>query len=381
MTAASASAPIVVLHVFGRMNRGGAESRTMEVMRRLDPRRHRLLFCALSGKTGEFDDEIRALGGEVYYSRLGVRFPWRFVRLLRRVRPDVVHSHVHLASGFILLLARIAGVRGRIAHFRSTGDGRSDSPVRRGYRRAMRRLVGRNATRILAVSNAAMASALGNTWTQDPRCRVIPNGVDIETLRLATPYPKAELGLSQHQRIVLVVGRDNPAKNRGGALSIFAVLAAKTPDAMLLFVGADRSETRADLEAVAKGQDLADRVRFLGQRDDLPRLLATADLVLAPSIREGSPGAILEAAALGVPVLASDIPSIEEVADEIPCVHTLPLTAADAVWVTKAVELLDQHAAGGDGAASHLTRRYSLDGSVQAMTEEWDLLGRAGQPT
>jgi glycosyltransferase involved in cell wall biosynthesis len=98
-------------------------------------------------------------------------------------------------------------------------------------------------------------------------------------------------------------------------------------------------------------------------------------LLLAPSTREGSPGAILEASVLGVPVVASDIASIAEVADEIATVHVLPLSASDDVWAAQASALLDatrdRDTASADVMGFH---RYSLDNSVKTLVQEWDML-------
>jgi hypothetical protein len=101
-----------ILHLFGRMDRGGAEMRTLDVMRRADRGRFRLHFCALSGRRGELDEEIRSLGGEVHLLPLSASFPWKFRRLLREGRFDVVHSHVHYPSGYLLRLAAKEGTPG-----------------------------------------------------------------------------------------------------------------------------------------------------------------------------------------------------------------------------------------------------------------------------
>src|SRR5436190_1275673 len=84
--------PINILHLFGRMDRGGAEMRTLELMRHVDRDRFRLEFCALSGEAGDLDEEIRSLGGRVHLLRLGASFGWKFRRLLRERRFDVVQS-------------------------------------------------------------------------------------------------------------------------------------------------------------------------------------------------------------------------------------------------------------------------------------------------
>ncbi|WP_346434298.1 glycosyltransferase, partial [Candidatus Protofrankia californiensis] len=119
--------PQTVMHLVREMNRGGAELRTVELMRRLDPNEFRLVFCSLSGRRGALDDEIRSLGGEVYYCRLGPAFPLAFYLLLRRLRPQVVHAYASNSTGLVFGIARMAGVPRRVAHFRNSADWPGDS--------------------------------------------------------------------------------------------------------------------------------------------------------------------------------------------------------------------------------------------------------------
>ncbi|WP_396230888.1 glycosyltransferase, partial [Frankia sp. EI5c] len=109
------------------MELAGETIRAVNLLRRLDPTEFRLLFCVTSGASGSLDEEIRSLGGEVYYCRAGLRFPFAFRRLLRTVRPDIVHSGVAGFSGVVLAIARVAGVRRRVAHFFNCRDLRGDS--------------------------------------------------------------------------------------------------------------------------------------------------------------------------------------------------------------------------------------------------------------
>ena len=90
---------IRVLNVFGQLNRGGAELRTIQALPWAKAGNVRVDFCALSGKAGELDPEVETAGGRVYPIRLDWRFPVRFRNLLRTNRYDVVHSHVHFEIG------------------------------------------------------------------------------------------------------------------------------------------------------------------------------------------------------------------------------------------------------------------------------------------
>jgi hypothetical protein len=121
------------------MLRAGAELRNLDILRNIDRGKFVLHYCVLSGLPGELDDEIRDLGGEVHCCGLGPSFAARFRRLLRAQAYRVVHSHVHSSSGYFLRLAYACAVPVRVAHFRSTSDGRRPT-LRRRLQQAWREL-------------------------------------------------------------------------------------------------------------------------------------------------------------------------------------------------------------------------------------------------
>ena len=123
--------PIDVLHVFGVLDRGGAETRAVELAEYFPRDRVRSDFVVLTGRAGALDGRVEAAGGQVIKCPLDAKFPLAFYRLLRARRYDVVHSHVHYFSGIVLALARAAGVPGRVAHLHTA--------VVHGRRRTLRR--------------------------------------------------------------------------------------------------------------------------------------------------------------------------------------------------------------------------------------------------
>src|SRR3954467_14241493 len=140
-----------VLHVFGRLLRGGAELRTVELAESFHGERVQSDFLVLSGLDGPLDERVRAAGGEVIKCRLDAQFPSHLYRLLREQQYDVVHSHVHYFSGVILAIARLAGTPGRIAHFQTTvRNDKRDSVWRSAQLAACRRLLQLFATDVLA---------------------------------------------------------------------------------------------------------------------------------------------------------------------------------------------------------------------------------------
>lgn len=317
-----------VLHVFGAMDRGGAELRTVEIMRRVDPALVVQEFATLSGRAGTLDDEIRALGGAVHPCRLDAGFAPRFVRLIRARRIDVVHSHVFLTSGLMLALARAAGVRWRIAHFRSTSDGQPSTLRRRAYRAGMRQLLDATATDLLGVSAASLAAGWSPAWQRDPRCRVIYNGVD--PVRLADVVDdgrvRAELGVPAGAPLIAQVGRFDPPKHHLFTAALLPLL----PEAHVVFVGRGGTALEAETRRRLAARGCLDRAHFVGERTDVPRWLAAADVSILPSVIEGLPGVVLEALACGTPVVASDLPGVREVAARLDGVRVIPTTSVEA---------------------------------------------------
>jgi len=302
-----------VLHVFGTMNRGGAETRTLEIMRRLQGAGYHFDYCVLGGARGALAPEIERLGGEVVECALrpGLpTFPFRFWRLLRRRRYDAVHSHVYAFSGVILALARLAGARVRIAHIRT-------APAAGGrllYRTAMRRLLAAAATAVIGVSESALAGFFGPAWRRDPRRRLIYDGVDPARFepRDGDSALRSELAIPHGARLVLQIGSFSPAKNHACLGAVATALARRRSDVVFVLVGEGALRAEVEREIAARG--LTASFRFTGARDDVARLLATADLVILPSRWEGLPGVVLEALAAGVPVVASPIAPVRELA-------------------------------------------------------------------
>lgn len=332
-----------ILHVFGRLSKGGAEMRTLDLMRNVDQKRYAFHYCALSGLPGGLDEEVRNLGGEIFFIKLGHKFPYNFRRLLQSNNFQIVHSHVHLASGFILRLAAKEGVPKRIAHFRSMHDGKKLTFCRQMRNRVLKGWINRYATDIVAVGEGAMRAAWSKQWQADPRCRVVYNGLDISRFN-DSPQPKIvrrEFGLPEDCTLFIHVGRMVPPKNHERVLSIFSEIASNQPNVGLLLVGGGDRTIENKLRQKVDILKLSQKVMFAGERSDVPRLLKSSDIMIFPSLWEGLPGAVLESCAAGTPVLASDLPGIREIADQFPIyVNCLPLNTADSEWALLVKKIL-----------------------------------------
>jgi len=374
------SKPIKILHVFGRLGRGGAPMRTLDLLRHVQPERYEFHFLTLNDVVSDFGDDLRAMGGTIHQIPYGlIAFPRRFGKLLRAERFDVVQSHVFHQSGFILRLAAAHGVGIRIAHFRVSHDGRRVGPVRRLQKRILRRWIDLYATHILAVSEAAMEVAWKSTWKSDPRCQVIYNGLEPSLFAGEADRQGVldEFSLPSDCLLCTHVGRIAPQKNHLRLISVFREVLRRRPEARLLLVGWDVQGGRRVVQERIAELGLQGQVILCGERTDVPRLLKAADVLIFPSLWEGLPGVVLEASAAGTPVLASDIPTIREIAERLWGVRLLSLDEPDAAWA-RAVEEI---AAGTGSDRKHRAANHDFDASVFTIDRCADSICRVWQGT
>jgi glycosyltransferase involved in cell wall biosynthesis len=356
--------------------------RTVDLLRYVDPARFEMHFLTLSDVQNDFDREVRSLGGFVHRIAFGpLRFPVHFGRLVRRQGFDVVHSHIHLQSGFIVRLASRLGVPARIVHFRSSRDGGGRGPIRSLQRAVLRNWIRRHATSILSVGEGAMESVWGPLWRNDPRCSVIYSGLDPAAFggpRQAKEV-RREFGFPEDSGLVIHAGRFVREKNHVRLLDVFNSLQQRRSDVRLLMVGWDPTGISETIQRRIGSLGLIGRAVVSGERGDIPRLLKAADLLVFPSLWEGLPGVVLEAAAAGTPVLASDLPGVAEIARHLPRIRRLSLDEPDQSWAEVASELIDQSP---DAELRREARQrfaegvFTMDRYASAMTDIWDGGGR-----
>jgi glycosyltransferase involved in cell wall biosynthesis len=174
-------------------------------------------------------------------------------------------------------------------------------------RRVAYRLISRYA-RMVAVSEDLKRFVAHTTGIKEGRLNVVYNGV--ETLSVCgdskeIPKYKEELGLPPNKRIVGVVGSLYPVKGHKYLLEAVPAILQECPEALFLLIGKGRLE--AQLKQQAKRLNIEDHVKFLGLRDDIPKLLALMDVFVLPSLSEGLSMSILEAMMAGKAIVATDV--------------------------------------------------------------------------
>ena len=283
---------------------------------------------------------------------------WQFVRELRELRPTIVHVHMPwVLSGRDAVAAakaaRVPVVVGTVQLWIPERQG----PVIHLKHRVLSRLI----DRYVAVSRAVAAQLTDEYHVPERKVCVVPN---------ATPVPAALSRRAPEGRpfTVLTVGRLHPQKGLDDLLRA----AARVRDAVFLIAG-DGPE-RARLEALARELGVADRVRFLGFRADVPDLLDACDLFVLPSLYEGLPLGVLEAMARGAPVVGTAVPGIEEALEGgagmlVPPHDPEALAAAIASLAADPGRARGLAAKGRERVVQHFSLERMVDGVVQVYAD------------
>jgi glycosyltransferase involved in cell wall biosynthesis len=269
----------------------------------------------------------------VVASGADVRFlPRRPIARLRELRrivaeesPDLIHTTI-LASN---LVGRLASIGTRVKVLTSLVNTpyapiRKQDPRVRPMALAAVRMVDIATARRLtdhfhAITEAVKSWAVADMGIDPSLITVVHRGRDPDRLGETGPERKRAarraLGLKDDDQVVLTVGRQEFQKGQRYLLEAVAALAPSRPHLRLLMAGR-RGASSPELDRLLAAPELAGRVHVLGHREDVPDLLAASDLFAFPSLFEGLGGSVLEAMALGLPIVASDLPAVREIVEE-----------------------------------------------------------------
>lgn len=304
-----------ILMVTGSLQIGGMENVTMNIARYVDKGQFQINFVVYGNKIGEFEDEVKQLGGEVYhisFPREGAR---KYCRALEKIMKDtgpydVVHSHNLFPSGLVMKVAHKVQVPVRIAHAHTNRDDSNLNPIRRMYQNYMRKLMWKYATQLFACSQKAGNYLFQSKFSENGF--VMNNGVDTENFLVDESTKnelKKEFNISS-EKIIGHTGRFVEVKNHMFLIDIFKSICDCEENVKLLLIG--DGPLKKSVEKKVSDLGLENRVIFTGMRNDVHNLLALMDVYVLPSLYEGVSVSLMEAQAAGVPFVVSTSAYSEE---------------------------------------------------------------------
>jgi len=303
--------PVRILYVVGNSDLGGAENHVLALARSLDRKRYAVrVVCP---RPGPLVEGLQGLGVRVHLIDMVRPAPddeyelhlpalWDFFSLVRRWRPDVVHSHLypaHLHASLVAELQRVPAIL-TTAHTLIVRPGDVW-------------LAGLTRTRVIAVSQAAK-DLLVQGGVPRTRVRVIRNGIEpryFQDEAAAGREIRRQLGIPDAAPVIGTIARLSPEKGHRQLLHVARDVLKQRPEARFLIVG--DGPLKDELRALAASLGLNGSVVFTGPRHDVPAVNRALDIFLLTSREEALPLAVVEAMAAGRPVVASAVGGVPEV--------------------------------------------------------------------
>lgn len=371
-----------VFHVITGFDTGGAERVLLKTVRRLDPTRFESTIISLRGR-GPLSNDVDRAGVRAIYLNMGRRPTpatlWRLATLFRRANVGIVHAYLYTAS----IAARLAGRLARVPVVLTS----TRAPLAYLPRFAwwLDRVTASWCNRIIAVSQHTAETIVRVEGIPRQKVIVIPNGVDLTRF---TPrdrqQARANLGINGTPFVIASIGRLSAEKGQDYLIEALVAIRSRIAHPVCLFAGG--GPLRDKLESQARLASLDSTCRFLGEVVDVESVFAAADVVVLPSLFEGMPNVVLEAMAMGRPVIASAVGGSTELVRHgetgllIPPADSAALAHA-LVSIASSAERRQQM---GVRAREVAEAEYGIDGMIRSVEnlylDEWHRFSKSRSP-
>ena len=367
--------PIVLAELAGSAAYGGGERYLELLFERLDRARYRaLLICP---EPGSFVGRMKERGVETHLVHLAPLFNpialWRLTWLLARERVTILQTHGARANFYGRIAGRLAGVPVIISTVHNSLKDYEVRSFRRGLYTFLLRLTLPLVHRIICVSDSNRRDLIDECPAAAARIQTVYNGVDPSAFLLQPDRTKVreELGIVSGP-VLITIARLTEAKGHRYLLQALPRLLETWPQLCCLFVG--EGELHDTLQRMAMDLGVERSCRFVGIREDIAEILAAADVVVLPSLSEGFPFVLLEALAMGCPVVASQVNGVPELIEDHKTGLLVPPRDPQALATAIREVLSDSTAASKMGAAGRavVQERFTVDHMVANTTAIFD---------
>lgn len=362
-----------ILQIIGGGETGGSKSQLLALIGRLQKNYQVKLVCLLEGPVAQ---EARKLGYQVKVFPMKAIFDLRAVFWLKsfitKEAVDLVHTHGVRANFCGRLAAQWAGKAIVTTVHSSTRHDYVDS-VKRHFYTSFDNLTLGMAHRLIAVSGA-LAQELRERGAAQDKVVIIPNGIELALFE--SVYRQAKQPLAGTDAVVGTIGRMVGVKDQKTFLAAAAIVLKASPKTRFYLVG--DGPLREELELQAKNLGLAEQITFTGFRRDIPELMAKMDVFVLSSLMEGLPITLLEAMALGRPVVVTKVGGMPEVVKDGQTGYLVPpedhLLMAEAILKIIANPTLG--AAMGESGRRQAEENYTFEHMAARYSDQYEELLR-----
>lgn len=301
-----------ILIIAGALHIGGAERVAANLSLYSPKEEFAFDYLVFDGYENFYGPEIEKRGGKVISVPSPGKGYLRYFRtlsvLIRENRYCAVHSHTQFNSGLNLAVAKLCGVPIRIAHSHTTKTERRVSLFQKAYEEVMRILLRGTATHFLACGEDAGVWMFGRK-AFSKRGIVIKNGIDVSAFAYSSENRekiRSEFGIATDAFVIGHSGTLIPLKNQEFLIRLLPGIRERLPGAVLMLLGAGDAKEKGRLQSIVSSLNLNEAVLFCGGVGNVNEYLSAMDVFAFPSLREGTPLALLEAQANGLPCIVSD---------------------------------------------------------------------------
>lgn len=298
-----------VLHIIPTLGMGGAEKLLVDSLRYYKKQGITCTVAVLTHADNVYGESIKQQGIELLISKENSDYSLKNVLFIKRAieqrKYDVVHCHLYAAQLFTPIALTLCSYRPAVVTTEhSTSNRRREIPLFKILDKKMYRTY----DQIICISDATKQALSGYLPVLNQKLKVIDNGIDVEPFQTAEPIAwENEIENYQQEKVILMVASLRKEKDPFTLIKAAKIL---DPEYHVVFVG--EGTLLEEAMALVRKEHI-NNVSFLGKRKDVPSLMKAADVFVLSSHWEGFGLVVVEATAAGLPVVASDVPGLNEV--------------------------------------------------------------------
>ncbi len=363
-----------VLEMIDKSGLGGGQAVLLALARGLDPSLFDVAVAAQAG--GPLEEEARRMGLPFRPMPFGRKRSGSLTasisEALRVDPPDILHTHGGIAGFYGRRAARRAGVRAVVHTIHGIHYLHYRNPLLRAAYAVLERRLSRSTGAVVLVSEADLATARRRKLAPEAKLRLVRNGVDVSSLggeNFARRAEEIRMRLKFSPPLIGTVARLHRQKGVVHLLRAAPAILARHPAARIVVAGG--GELESEIRVLARGLRLGRHIVLLGERPDARELLSLFNVFVLPSLWEGLPLVLIEAAALGKPIVATDVDGSREILSNGETGLLVP--AADPPALASAVNRLlddpDLASRLASRAKETIPSRYSLEAMIAAYAD------------